>query len=74
MSKHTPLSAVMAVAFITAVPTVSEARDCRHFSSVQSGAVAVVDGTKRAARSVGDAIVRTGDRVGGWLFHRRDRV
>jgi hypothetical protein len=73
MTKRTTLSAVIAVAIITGVPTVSEAGECSRVSRLETGAVAVVDGTKRAVRSAGDAIVRTSDRVAGWLF-RRDRI
>ena len=73
MSKRTSLSAALAVATIIALPAVSEASDCRPFNRVGAGATAVVDGTTRVFKRAGDAIVRTGDRVGGWLFHRRVR-
>ena len=74
MSKRTSLSAVLAVAAIVALPAVSQAGDCRPLDRVGAGAAAVVDGTARVVRRAGEAVVRTGDRVVGWVFHRRNRV
>ncbi len=72
MSARTSLSAALAIATLVALPSVSDARDCRHLCRVEAGAVAVVDGTTRVIKRAGDAVVRVGDRTLGWLF-RRDR-
>ena len=65
----------MAATTIMALPATSEARaGCHVFDRVGVRAAAVVDGTGRMVRRVGDGVVRAGDRMFGWVFCKRNRV
>ena len=74
MFKSTSFVATLAVGTLVAFSASAEARSCRTLDRVEFRAARVVDGTTRIFRRTGDAVVRTGDRAFGWLFHRRDRV
>ena len=68
MFKRTSLTAVLVATTLTALPATSEARDgCRLFDHVGVRATAMVDGTDRMVR-------RVGDRMFGWVFCKRHGV
>ena len=67
MFKRTSLTAVLVATTLIALPATSEARSCRLFDHVGVRATAMVDGTDRMVRHVGD-------RMFGWVFCKRHRV
>ena len=67
MFKRTSLTAALVATTFIALPATSEARGCRLFDHVGVRATAMVDGTDRMVRHVGD-------RMFGWVFCKRHRV
>jgi hypothetical protein len=68
MSKHLSVAAAVGFAALMALPTVSEAH-CLHAKRWEARTTAVFTETGHAVRRVGDGIVRTSDRMFGWIFH-----
>lgn len=62
MLKRLSFTTALALTALTSLPAVSQADEHR-LDRVGRGAVAVVDGTAKAVRRVGDGIMRVGDGV-----------
>jgi hypothetical protein len=74
MFKRTSLTAVLVAATLIALTATSEARGCHLFDHVGVRTAAVVDGTGRMVRRLGDGAVRAGDRMFGWVLCKRHRI
>ena len=67
MSKHLSIAAAVGFAALMALPAVSEAH-CLHFKRFETRTASAFTETGHAVRRFGDGVVRTGDRMFGWLF------
>lgn len=73
MSKRISLAAAAGFTALVMLPAASEAH-CLHFKRWETKTASALDCTRRTVRQVGDGIVRTGDRVFGWIFCKGRRV
>jgi hypothetical protein len=75
MLKRTSLLAAMAIATVIVLPASSQASDCLFLDRGKETRVAAsVDSTGRMFTRMSDSVVRTGDRLFGWMtFCKRSR-
>ena len=73
MSKRTPIAIAVGLAVLFSLPAASEAH-CLNWKRWETRTTSVVSDTGRTVRRFGDGVVRTTDRMFGWLWCKKHRV
>ncbi len=71
---HKSLQAAAAAVSLLALSSGAEANDCFRGDRMEARVSAAIYHSDRMVRRVGDGIVSAGDRMFGWMFHRRPRT
>lgn len=71
---RTSLFAAVAATSLVGLSAGTQAADCLRGDRIEARATAAVQRTDHMLKRVGDGIMRTGDRLFGWMLHRRPRI